>query len=107
MAGGTRIKLPDSIKSGDLIEVKALIQHVMETGNRKDADGKPVPRSIIHTFKVTFEGQLVFAADWGSGISANPFVAFHFQVPGPGTLEFTWVDDAGVTVVETAPLLVS
>ncbi len=105
--GTTRIKLPDSIKSGDLIEVKALIQHVMETGNRKDPEGKPIPRSIIHTFKVTFEGQPVFGADWGSGISANPFVAFHFKVPGPGTLEFTWIDDAGVTVVEKTPLLIS
>jgi sulfur-oxidizing protein SoxZ len=107
MAGATRIKLPDTIKTGDLIEVKALIQHVMETGNRKDADGKPIPRSIIHTFTVTFEGSPVFAADWGSGISANPFVAFYFKVPGPGTLEFTWIDDAGVTVVEKAPLAVA
>jgi sulfur-oxidizing protein SoxZ len=107
MAGATRIKLPDSIKTGDLIEVKALIQHVMETGNRKDAGGKPIPRSIIHTFTVKFEGQPVFSADWGSGISANPFVAFYFRVPAPGTLEFTWIDDAGVTVVEKAPLLVS
>lgn len=107
MASATRIKLPDTIKTGDLIEVKALIQHVMETGNRRDADGKPIPRSIIHTFKVTFEGNPVFSADWGSGISANPFIAFHFAVPGPGTLEFTWIDDAGVTVVEKAPLAIA
>ena len=99
-----RIKLPDQAKAGDVIEIKALIQHVMETGNRHDPDGHPIPRSIIHTFRVTFDGEPIFSADWGSGISANPYIAFYFRVPGPGTFEFTWIDDAGVTVTEKTPL---
>ena len=76
-----RIKLPEVAKTGDVVEIKALIQHVMETGNRRDPDGKQIPRSIIHTFRANFEGQTVFSANWGSGISANPYIAFYFKVP--------------------------
>ena len=102
-----RIKLPEVAKTGDVVEIKALIQHVMETGNRRDPDGKQIPRSIIHTFRANFEGQTVFSANWGSGISANPYIAFYFKVPGPGSFEFTWIDDAGLTVTETTPFAVS
>ena len=102
-----RIKLPDVIRTGEIIEIRALTQHVMETGNRKDAQGAPIPRNIIHTFKVTFEGQTVFSAELGSGISANPYLAFHMRVAGPGELEFTWIDDQGGTLVETVALAVT
>jgi len=99
-----RIKLPESTKVGDVIEIKTLISHVMETGQRKDADGKPIPRSIINSFKVTFGGEQVFEAELHPGISANPYLAFFMKVPGPGELEFTWTDDAGVKVVEKMKL---
>lgn len=104
MPGKPRIKLPESAAVGDIIEVKALISHVMETGNRKDSDGKPIPRNIINSFNATFGGNLVFKADLGSGISANPFIAFFMRVPGPGEVELTWIDDLGVKTVERASL---
>lgn len=107
MAGKPRIKLPENAHQGEIIEVKALIQHVMETGNRKDAEGKPIPRNIINAFAVTYAGQPVFSADFGSGISANPFIAFFMKVPGPGEFEFMWTDDQGAKVVEKAPLNVT
>jgi len=99
-----RIKLPESAKIGDVIEIKTLISHVMETGQRKDADGKPIPRSIINSFQATFAGEQVFAAELHPGISANPYLSFFMKVPGPGELEFTWIDDAGVRVVEKMKL---
>ena len=102
-----RIKLPENAKVGDIIEVKTLISHVMETGQRKDADGKPIPRSIINSFKVTFGGQEVFAAELHPGISANPYLAFFMKVPGPGEFEFTWTDDAGVRIMERMKLNVA
>lgn len=102
-----RINLPKSIKSGDVIEVRTLINHVMETGNRKDAAGYVIPRQIIHTFIATFEGKTVFRAELNSGISANPFISFHMRVPGPGTLSLSWSDDTGATVVEQAAVSVS
>lgn len=104
MAANPRIKLPESAKAGDIIEVKTLITHVMETGHRKDKDGKPVPRDIINLFVAKFGETEVFRAELGPGISANPFISFQMRVPGPGTFEFQWTDDKGVTIVELAPL---
>ena len=102
-----RIKVPAAVKIGEVIEVKTLISHVMETGQRKDKDGKAVPRNIINTFEATFAGQPVFKASLQPGISANPYIAFFMRVPGPGELELTWLDDAGVKIVEKVPLTVS
>ena len=99
-----RIKLPDSAKVGDLIEIKTLISHLMETGQRKSADGKTIPRHIINTFTATYAGAEVFRAELHPGISANPYIAFHMKVPGPGEFEFTWIDDAGTKVVERTKL---
>jgi sulfur-oxidizing protein SoxZ len=104
MATKPRIKLPESATVGEVIEIKALINHVMETGNRKDTSGNRIPRNIIHTLSASYAGNLVFKADFGSGISANPYLAFYLKVPGPGVLELTWIDDEGGTTVETAPL---
>lgn len=99
-----RIKLPDSIKAGDIIEVKTLVRHVMETGNRHDKNGNPIARDIINTFIARFNGGEIFRAEFGPGISANPYLAFQLRVPGPGTIEITWIDDHGVAVSATAPL---
>ena len=99
-----RIKLPDSAKVGDVIEVKTLISHVMETGQRKEGDGKPVPRFIINSFTATFAGAEVFKAELYPGISANPYLSFNMRVPGPGEFEFTWTDDKGGKVSEKVRL---
>jgi sulfur-oxidizing protein SoxZ len=101
-----RIRLPEEAKVGDIIEIKSLINHIMETGQRRDATGKIVPRQIIHTFTATFGGQTVFTAKLQSGTSSNPFLAFHMRVPGPGAFEFTWEDDTGGKISETVALRV-
>lgn len=103
-ASKPRVRLPERIAAGDVIEVKALITHVMETGNRKDAEGRPIPRNIIHTFTALFEGELVFKAELSSGISANPYLAFFLKVPGPGELWVSWRDDDGGETIERYPL---
>ncbi len=107
MSTKPRIKLPSPIKAGDVIEVKTLISHVMETGFRKGSDGNLVPRNIIHTFSATFGGKEVVKVDLSSGVSANPYIAFKFKVPGPGDLEMTWVEDSGNKIVEKVPVAVS
>jgi sulfur-oxidizing protein SoxZ len=99
-----RVRLPERAKVGDVIEVRTLISHVMETGQRKENDGKPIPRSIINAFAATFAGTEVFRADLHPGISANPYLAFYMRVPGPGEFEFTWTDDKGVKVSEKLKL---
>jgi len=99
-----RIRLPEQAKVGEVIEIKTLISHVMETGQRKEADGKPIPRSSLNSFSANCGGTEVFSAELHPGISANPYIAFHMRVPGPGEFEFTWVDDAGVKIVEKQKL---
>jgi sulfur-oxidizing protein SoxZ len=102
-----RIKLPASAKVGEVIEIKTLVSHVMETGQRKDADGKIIPRHIINGFTAKFAGTQVFAADLHPGVSANPYLAFYMRVPGPGEFEFTWTEDGGNTIVDRQTLNVT
>lgn len=99
-----RVKLPESAKVGEVIEVKTLISHVMETGQRKDPEGKVIPRNIINTFVAKFAGAEIFKAELHPGISANPYVSFFMRVPGPGEFEFTWIDDANKSIVEKLKL---
>ena len=107
MATTPRIRVPETVKAGEVIEVKTLISHIMETGQRKDQDGKPIPRNIINTFTATFNGKEVFEVDLHPGISANPYMAFHVRVPGPGDLELSWLDDSGQRITEKVKLNVS
>jgi sulfur-oxidizing protein SoxZ len=102
-----RIKLPPSAKVGEVIEIKTLVSHVMETGQRKDAQGKIIPRNIINAFTAKYAGAEVFSAELHPGVSANPYLAFYMRVPGPGEFEFTWVEDDGNTIVERQTLNVS
>lgn len=90
-----RVKIPDTIGAGDIIEVRTVVRHPMERGDHKDASGKDVERNIIHSFSAVFNGTTVFRADFGTGISANPFIGFHMAVPEAGELVLTWKDDSG------------
>ena len=90
-----RIRVPTTAKKGEVIEIKTLITHAMETGQRKDADGKLVPRLIVNTLAVTYNGKPVLNAKLEPAISANPYLSFFVKVEESGTLEFTWKDDDG------------
>jgi sulfur-oxidizing protein SoxZ len=102
-----RVKVPDTIKAGEVIEVKTLITHPMETGQRKGADGNLIPRSIVNTLVARFDGAEVFRAELHPGISANPYIAFYLRVPRSGDLEVLWIDDASSKVVEKIRLEVA
>jgi len=94
-----RIRLDKKdVRKGETILVKTLVAHVMETGFRKDAGGKPVPRMIINTFICELNGKFVFGCDLESAVSANPYFEFKFKPTESGTLKFAWVDDEGVRV---------
>ena len=103
-ASKPRVRLPDTIRAGETIEIKALITHVMETGNRKDSEGRPIPRNIIHTFTARYDEAVFFTAELGPGISANPYLSFYLTVPGPGELTVSWKDDDGGETIERYPL---
>jgi sulfur-oxidizing protein SoxZ len=101
-----RVKLPAEAKPGEIIEIKALISHQMETGRRKDEAGRPVARRIINCFIASFEGETIFQAKWFPSVSANPYQVFYFRAEQSGTFEFTWRDDNGAEYRTTANLRV-
>jgi sulfur-oxidizing protein SoxZ len=99
--------VPAAAKPGELIEIKALISHEMETGQRKNADGSVIPRKIIKEFVVLFNGKTVFRADWYPSVAANPYQAFFFRATESGTFEFLWRDDDGAEYRTSAELKVA
>jgi len=91
-----RVKVPKKAKAGDVITIKTLISHPMETGLRKDKKtGELIPRKIINKFVASFEGEEVVNVDIDPAVSANPYFQFDMKVPGPGTVRFEWTDDDG------------
>ena len=96
------VNVPKTVRKGDIVEIKTLMAHPMETGFRTGANGTLIPRDIIHRFVCTFEGVEIFAADLFPAIAANPFIAFTFAPQQSGTLTFRWFDDKGGAQVETA-----
>ncbi len=91
-----RVKVPRKADKGEVITIKTLISHKMESGLRKDRKtGELVPRQIINKFKASFNGQQVFEADIEPAVSANPYFQFSVRVPESGEFEFTWTDDDG------------
>lgn len=100
MASKPRVKVPKTASAGDIITIKTLISHKMESGQRKDKAGEVIPRMIINKFTCEFNGAVVFSADIDPAVSANPYLEFSARVDESGTFKFTWVDDDG-SVYET------
>ncbi|MEO1490624.1 MAG: thiosulfate oxidation carrier complex protein SoxZ [Pseudomonadota bacterium] len=91
-----RVKVPKKAAAGDVITIKTLISHPMESGQRKDRKtGELIPRKIINKFVVTYEGESVVDVDIDPAVSANPYFQFEMKVPGPGVMRFEWTDDDG------------
>jgi sulfur-oxidizing protein SoxZ len=95
MAVKPRIKLPAEAQKGEVIEIRTLLPHIMETGLRKDENGNIVPRRIINKFTCTFNGKPVFSVDLETSIAANPYLQFTARVEESGTFRFAWFDDDG------------
>ena len=100
------INVPARAKRGQVIEIKTLISHIMETGFRHSSIGVLLPRDIITEFVCTYAGEEIFRADLYPAISANPFITFHTVATQSGTLTFTWTGDNGFSVTEQASITV-
>jgi sulfur-oxidizing protein SoxZ len=98
------VRLPDTFKIGEVIEVTAMASHPMETGYRTGDDGRIVPRHILSELRCDFDGQLVFRMALFPAITANPWVAFPLRVDRAGLLSLTWTDDRGQAFREQIPL---
>jgi sulfur-oxidizing protein SoxZ len=100
------INLPKRAKRGEIIEIKTLIAHPMETGYRLDNTGTAIPRDIINHFVCTYNGEEVFRAELFPAIAANPFIAFFTTATESGELAFSWTDDHGQTQTEIRKITV-
>ncbi|HEY2630637.1 MAG TPA: thiosulfate oxidation carrier complex protein SoxZ [Usitatibacter sp.] len=90
-----KLQVPASVKPGEPFEVRVLIQHPMETGFRRDLDGRSIPMHIVDKLSCTLGGKEVFHAEFGSGMSANPYVAFFATASQGGEIAVEWSDDQG------------
>lgn len=102
-----RIVVPKSARRGEVIEIKTLIKHPMETGYRRDNVGQPIPRHIIEKFVATYNGEEVFSADLTQGVAANPYLAFSTVARESGEIVFAWTDDLGSTHTEKVEITVA
>jgi len=100
------INVPAKAKRGEIIEIKTLMSHIMETGYRRTAAGEVVPRDIITSFTCRYNGVEVFRADLFPAIAANPFITFFTVATESGKFDFDWVGDEGFSESASASIVV-
>ena len=100
------INVPAKARRGDIIEIKTLMSHLMETGYRHMASGEIVPRDIITTFTCRYNGSEIFRADLFPAIAANPFISFFTTATATGKFEFEWTGDNGFSETASASITV-
>jgi len=100
------INVPKKAKRGEIIEIKTLMSHIMETGYRRTATGEIIPRDIITSFVCRYNGVEIFRADLFPAIAANPFMTFFTVATESGKFDFEWVGDRGFSETASASILV-
>ncbi len=101
------LNVPKSVPRGEPIDIRVLISHPMESGQRRGDDGRTVPRQIINSFVCTYNGAEVLRLALHPAIAANPFFAFAAKAEESGAIVLTWTDDAGTTQTESALIVVT
>jgi sulfur-oxidizing protein SoxZ len=105
--GKARLRVPKKAKRGAVIEIRVMVEHPMESGFRHDNVGKLIPRHIATEFHCKYNGREVFRATLHPAVSTNPYFLFYLVAQESGELVFSWADDRGGTVTETARLTVN
>jgi sulfur-oxidizing protein SoxZ len=98
---------PKAARKGEVITLKAVFSHPMETGHRRDVRGRAIPRDIVAKFTCRYDGVEIFRADFFPAVAANPFISFSTVATVSGPIVFTWTDDAGASWSETAQIVVT
>lgn len=101
------VNVPKTAKRGEVIEIRAMIQHVMETGYREGPNGVMIPRHIIKRFVCKYGGEEIFSAELFPAIAANPFLSFSTVATDSGAITFEWTDDKGETQTASAEITVT
>ena len=90
-----RLLVPPTVRKGEAFEIKVLVQHPMETGFRRDMNGQSIPLNVVNRVVCRIGEREVFSAELGSGVAANPYLAFFATAEAPGEVEVEWTDDRG------------
>lgn len=101
------INVPATARRGEIIEIRTLIAHPMETGFRAGADGKTLPRNLIRRLTCEYQGAKVFGAEFSPAVAANPYCVFYTVATESGSLRFTWEGDDGFAQTETVTISVA
>jgi sulfur-oxidizing protein SoxZ len=100
------VHAPKTARRGEVVEIRAAVQHPMETGFRVDAEGRKLPRDIVTRLECTWNGERVFAADLHPAIAANPTISFPVVATASGTVAVTWTGDNGFAHTERVTIAV-
>jgi len=103
-APGVLVHVPERARRGDIIEIKTLVSHTMETGFRRTERGAVIARDIVRQFACHYNGVEVFRAELYPAIAANPYIVFHTVAADSGTIEFTWMGDNGFAVTDSVSI---
>ena len=103
----TLINVPQKAKRGDVIAIKSLISHLMETGFRHDNMGRGIPRDIITSLVCTYNGEEIFSTALYPAIAANPFITFYTVATESGMIAFKWTGDNGFVAEASAKITVA
>jgi sulfur-oxidizing protein SoxZ len=106
MTARIMVSVPARARRGEVIEIKTLISHPMESGYRVGPNGALIPRDIIRLFTCTYDGEEIFRAELSPAIAANPFLSFFTTAVASGALAFRWTGDNGFEATHTAEITV-
>lgn len=98
------LTIPKNIARGEIIEVRCLLGHPMESGFRSDVDGKLLPRNIVTQLRCTYAGNIVFEAQLKNSIASNPYASFYLRATQSGLLQVEWMGDQGFFHTETVTI---
>lgn len=102
-----RVKAPSKASAGEVVTIKTLISHPMESGQRKDKSGNIIPRQIVNKFTATYNGEEVMTVELEPSVSSNPYFEFQAKIPESGEFHFQWFDDDGSVYEEKKKVTVS
>jgi sulfur-oxidizing protein SoxZ len=103
----TIVRVPPNAKRGEVIEIRTLVGHTMETGFRRTQSGELIARDIVRSFVCTYNGAEVFRAELHPAIAANPLITFTAVASESGTFEFRWSGDNGFAASASATITVT
>ena len=102
-----RVNVPSMVVRDEIFQVRSLITHPMDTGLRRDEQGKIIPRKIINNFTCRYNGEIVFKTELYEAVAANPYIEFYVRARDSGTLEYIWEEDGGAIFTLQSTLTVT